>query len=503
MSTPHATGKQIAKGAAWLMGFRLLDKSIGLISTLILVRLLTPSDFGLVAMAMAVVALLELMGAFGFDSALIQRQDTERKHYDTAWTFNVIFSISIAALLVVVAEPAAEFYREPRLEQMLPVLAIGALVNGFENIGTVVFRKEMNFRMEFIYLFIKRIAVFVVVVTLAFTLRTFWALIFATIAGKIIAVLISYRLHPYRPRLSLAARGDLFHFSKWLFFSNLIQFLHSRSTDFILGRTVGSYGLGIYNLAAEIAAMPSTELIAPINRAVYPAYAQLSKNHDKLVARFLEVYGLICLLAFPIAFGLFCVSDLVVAVLLGPKWIESVHILQILGLSGLVSAIQGNIYVLMNSIGKPKILTMVGAGLMFFWLPSIIYFSLHYGTLGAAYAHFFSSIIGFACVLTVCHRMEIFTARQLLSTLWRPLGGSAGMAIVLTSARLLIDNSSQQLTNLILLPTLIILGGACYIIFIISLWYLSGRPQSAENTLFNFSKKIVFKADLLHKWRKQ
>jgi O-antigen/teichoic acid export membrane protein len=271
MTAAHASGKQIAKGAAWLMGFKLLDKSIGLISTLVLVRVLTPSDFGLVAMAMAVVALLELMGAFGFDSALIQRQDTARSHFDTAWTFNVVFGVAIALLLVVMAVPAAAFYREPRLELMLPVLAIGAVVGGFENIGTVAFRKELNFRMEFIYLLIKRVAVFVVVVTLALTLRSFWALIFATIAGKVMAVGISYLLHPYRPRFSLAARGELFQFSKWLFISNLIQFLHSRSTDFILGRTVGSYGLGVYNLAAEISAMPSTELIAPLNRAVYPA----------------------------------------------------------------------------------------------------------------------------------------------------------------------------------------------------------------------------------------
>ena len=178
------------------MGFKLLDKSIGLISTLVLVRVLTPSDFGLVAMAMAVVALLELMSAFGFDSALIQRQDTARSHFDTAWTFNVIFGVCIALFLVAMAVPAAAFYREPRLEQMLPVLAIGAVVGGFENIGTVAFRKELNFRMEFIYLFIKRIAVFAVVITLALTLRSFWALIFATIAGKAMAVLISYLLHP-------------------------------------------------------------------------------------------------------------------------------------------------------------------------------------------------------------------------------------------------------------------------------------------------------------------
>ena len=131
MITPHATGGQIARGAAWMMGFKLFDKSIGLISTLVLARVLTPADFGLVAMATAVVALLELMGAFGFDSALIQRQNTDRRHYDTAWTFNVMFGVSIATMLVLLAVPAAGFYHEPRLELMLPALAVGALIGGF------------------------------------------------------------------------------------------------------------------------------------------------------------------------------------------------------------------------------------------------------------------------------------------------------------------------------------------------------------------------------------
>lgn len=486
MTSPHASGEQIAKGAAWLMGFRLLDKSIGLISTLILVRLLTPSDFGLVAMAMAVVALLELMGAFGFDSALIQRQNTERKHYDTAWTFNIIFSISIAALLAVMAEPAAAFYREPRLEQMLPVLAIGALVNGFENIGTVAFRKELNFRMEFIYLLIKRIAVFVVVVTLAFTLRTFWALIFATIAGKTIAVLISYRLQPYRPRLSLAARGDLFHFSKWLFISNLIQFLHSRSTDFILGRSVGSHGLGIYSLAAEIAAMPSTELIAPLNRAVYPAYAQLSKSHDKLVARFLEVYGLICLLAFPVAVGLFCISDLIVTVLLGPKWLEAVPIIKIVGLCGLVGALQGNMYVVMTAIGRPKANTFLSATLLTLSLPTVIWSSINYGIMGAAYAHFVAALVGFIGIVIVFTRVIAVTSSRLLQLMRRPLLASAGMAILLMAGSHLAEHLNLRIPDILMLFTSIVWGAISYTVLLLLQWHLAGRPMSAELVILNF-----------------
>ncbi|MBH2042327.1 MAG: lipopolysaccharide biosynthesis protein [Comamonadaceae bacterium] len=486
MTAAHASGKQIAKGAAWLMGFKLLDKSIGLISTLVLVRVLTPSDFGLVAMAMAVVALLELMGAFGFDSALIQRQDTARSHFDTAWTFNVMFGVAIALLLVVMAVPAAAFYREPRLELMLPVLAIGAVVGGFENIGTVAFRKELNFRMEFIYLLIKRVAVFVVVVTLAFTLRSFWALIFATIAGKVMAVLISYLLHPYRPRFSLAARGDLFHFSKWLFISNLIQFLHSRSTDFILGRTVGSYGLGVYNLAAEISAMPSTELIAPLNRAVYPAYAQLAKAREKLLIRFLEVYGLISLVAFPVAVGLFCLSDLVVALLLGPQWTDAVPILQILGLCGLLGALQGNMYVVMSAMGKPKANTMLSASLLAVSLPAVVWASLQYGALGAAYAHFFFALVGFAGIVFVFTRVTGAAKLQLLAVMWRPMIASGLMAAMVLSIERLTAQVSGQMPAAVNLIGFVMLGAISYAVFIAALWWVVGRPDSAEKVILNF-----------------
>ncbi len=486
MTAPHATGKQIAKGAAWLMGFKLLDKSIGLISTLVLVRVLTPSDFGLVAMAMAVVALLELMGAFGFDSALIQRQDTARSHFDTAWTFNVIFGVCIALFLVAMAVPAAAFYREPRLEQMLPVLAIGAVVGGFENIGTVAFRKELNFRMEFIYLFIKRIAVFAVVITLALTLRSFWALIFATIAGKAMAVVISYLLHPYRPRFSLAARDDLFNFSKWLFLSNLIQFLGHRSTDFVLGRTVGSYGLGIYNLAAEIATMPSTELIAPLNRAVYPAYAQLSRAREQLLARFFEVYGLISLISFPVAVGLFCLSDLIVALLLGPQWTDAVPIMQILGLCGLVAALQGNMYVVMSAIGKPKVTTYIGGFLLIFTLPSLVYFSLQYGALGAAYAQLVAASVGFCAIVWVFTAITGATKKYLFALMWRPLAASCLMAVAVLGTKQLLTVLGWDVPLAVRLAGMVLLGAVSYTSVIFVLWWFAGRPESAEKVVMKF-----------------
>ena len=225
---------KMARGAAWMVFFKLTERSIGLISTVVLARLLLPADFGLVAMAMSMVAVLELLGAFGFDMALIQRQDAQRHHYDTAWTFNVLFSVVSATVLVILAIPAAKFYNEPRLDNIMYFLALSSLLQGFENIGVVAFRKDMTFDKEFRYLLGKKLAAFLVTVPLAFLLRNYWALVIGILTGRSFAVLLSYYVHPYRPRFDLSGRHDLFHFSKWLFISNVFYFLRVRSADFII-----------------------------------------------------------------------------------------------------------------------------------------------------------------------------------------------------------------------------------------------------------------------------
>ncbi len=485
VSSNPATGGQIARGAAWMMGFKLFDRSIGLVSTLMLARILTPGDFGLVAMATAVVAILELMGAFGFDSALIQRQNTQREHYDTAWTFNVIFGVTIAIFLLILAIPAAGFYHEPRLKYILPVLAISAFTSGFENIGTVAFRKELDFKSEFRFLAFKRVTAFIVTVTLAFTLRTYWALIAGVVTGKLVSVFISYRLHPYRPRLSLAAKKDLLHFSKWIFFSNLINVLQGRSVDFILGRTVGSHGLGIYNIGSEIAVMPSTELIAPLNRAVFPAYSRLAGNTSQLWLRFQDVYGTICLIVFPVTSGLLCIAPLIVQVLLGQQWLEAIPIMQIIAVCGLAGALQSNLYLVIVALGKPKSNTMLSACLLVVSLPTTIYASLQYGALGAAYAHLVISLFGLVGIIFVFSQVTGIRARFLGLAMWRPLLASGIMSAIVYSADAWTVTAWPHLPPPIKVIGLISLGAISYVLSVFLIWVLLGRPQGAELTLIS------------------
>jgi PST family polysaccharide transporter len=184
--------------------FRLFDRSLGIVSTMILARLLIPADFGLVAMAMSVIAIVELATTFNFELALIQKADPVREHFDTAWTLNILIALGGALLTAALAYPAASFYGDPRLVSVM--LAIGAawLVSGFENTGIANFRRQMDFWAEFRWMASKRVASFIVTMIAALAFRSYWALVVGMVTGRDTGVVMSYAMHPFRPRFALS-----------------------------------------------------------------------------------------------------------------------------------------------------------------------------------------------------------------------------------------------------------------------------------------------------------
>ena len=150
---PPPLRRTLIVGSLWMVGLRWAVKLFGLVNTMILARLLVPEDFGLTAMAMAVVAIVSVLFEFGVDYALIQKADATRDHFNAAWTIRLI-QASLAALLVVACAPlAAAFYGEPRVVGIMFVLGGATLLRGFANIGVVAFRKELEFHKEFRFLF--------------------------------------------------------------------------------------------------------------------------------------------------------------------------------------------------------------------------------------------------------------------------------------------------------------------------------------------------------------
>ena len=262
--------RSMGHGAAWMVLFKLTERSLGAISTLILVRILAPSDFGIVAMAVSFSAMAEMLGAFGFDVALIQNRAADESHYHTAWTLNVLLGLGISLFIAIAAKPVAMFYHQPGLIWVVLATAIGPLVGGFENIGVVAFRKDLQFRREAAYQISRKIVGFAVVVPLALWTHSYWALVAGSLTSRLTGTVMSYWVHPFRPKFFLAASQAIFRFSKWLLLNNLLNFLRVRASDFVIGRFLGPATLGLYNVSAEFASLPTTDLGAPINRALLP-----------------------------------------------------------------------------------------------------------------------------------------------------------------------------------------------------------------------------------------
>ncbi len=472
--------RKTAKGAAWMILAQVLDRVIGLVSTLILARLLAPDDYGVVAMAMSVAGLLNLLRAFGLEIVLIQHPAPQRVHYDTAWTMNVLVSLAVGLTLALLAKPTADFYREPQLTLVMVLLALSPVIESLRNIGVVDFRRNLDFDLEFRFTFYSRLVRFVVTVALAFLLQNHWALVTGILVGRVTDVLLSYLMNAYRPRFSLAALSELFHFSKWLLSKNLIQLLTQRSSDFVIGRFSGATALGLFNVANEIASLPSSELAAPINRAIYPSFARQAADRDALRRSLLDVAAIIFLITLPLGVGLIVTSHLIVPLMLGPMWLETIPIVSALALFGLLEGLGSNTGSMFLALGKPQIVTRVATIQLVVLVPSLVFGVRETGALGAAWAYVASTCVSVPLAYWILLQELQLPARTLLARLWRSVvavlvmaGAVAGLASTLPKPGNLVETALQ-------LVLLVGLGALVYLGTVFGLWIASDRPEGGE-----------------------
>jgi lipopolysaccharide exporter len=476
-------GHRIAAGATWVVLQRLAVRVIGLISTIILARLLVPEDFGLVALATTLFAVLETLLELGFDLALIQRQTSDRSQYDTAWTLSIARGIFTALLFVAAAYPLATFYGDPRLVPVVMWLAVIALFSGFQNIGIVEFRMELQFDREFRMLVWSKVAAFTVTVALAWFWRDYRALVAGIIVGKGVTLILSYTMHPYRPRLSLRGATPFLHFSKWLLLNNVIVLVRQRMDVFVVGKMANATGLGHYAVAYEISNLATTELIWPISRALFPGFAKMEGNPVRLADGFVSSLGIMFLLGAPMAVGIGLIAEHIVGIFLGAQWMPVVPLIQVLSLYGLLNLPAANSQAIYLALGRPDLITWRGLPSVLVLPPGLIA-GVHYlGPVGAGWALVLSALIGLVVHFWLIHRQLAVSAKNIIGTLWRPSIAMVVMgASVFALDRAWLD--PETLTqDLIQAVSLAGLGAGTYFGTVLALWAMAGRPDGTERSI--------------------
>ncbi len=461
--------------------FKFVGRSLGLISTVILARLLMPSDFGVVAMAMVVIGILELITWFSFDVVLIQKQDTTREHYDTAWTFNFMFGVVSGLLVLALAHPTAAYFNEPRLVAVMYVLASAQFVGGLQNIGIVNFRKDMNFDREFFYFLGRKLGGFLITVPLAFILRNYWALVIGQVTSALAGVVLSYTMHPYRPRFSLSKSGELFDFSKWMLLLNVIVALRRRVAHLAVGKLAGAGPLGLFTVSYEISNLPTTELVAPINRAVFPGYAQMSHDLQILRDGYLKVLGVIALFALPAATGVAAIADLLVPVFLGEKWLDAIPLIQILAFYGGITALQTNAGPVYLALALPARLVWLQLIHLTILVPLAVWGTMSGGVVGAAWAFLAAHAIWTPLNLGVLLRTLKLKITEFVPIVARAAVGSIVMYFIVRWFTGSVSFGPSLAAGATELATAVLVGVGTYGFCVYLLWTAAGKPEGAEH----------------------
>ncbi len=476
--------RRIAHGAAWMILYKLLDRAVALVSVVILARLLLPDDFGVMALAMSVIATLELIGAFGLDVALIQRAGATRIDFDAAWTVNVVTGLVLASITALAAYSVAHAYGDPRLVAVLLLLAAARAIQGFENAGVIAFRKELQFRREFVYMLGRRLATSILVtLPLAFVLRNYWALLLGNLVGTCIAVGLSYVLHPFRPRISTAGIGSLMRVSGWLLVANAAEVLHQRASDLVVGRMAGISAVGMLAMSRELARIPR-ELAAPVHRAAFPGYVKLADDPRRLRAAYLRVLGALMLLVFPGSCGLSILAARAVPLVLGPQWQDAIPLVQWLAINGAIAVLLSTAHNVILASGHTRTTTLLLLANLAIALCGLGVLVPALGVLGAPLAVLTASGVMLPLYATFACRVTETRPLEFASVLIRPLFGTAAMAIVLVPLNAHCPATPGIAAQVATLLYLSLAGAATYALAMYAMWCARRDPASADAWLW-------------------
>jgi O-antigen/teichoic acid export membrane protein len=468
-------------GTIWMIAWRGVSRVLGLGSTLILARLLAPSDFGLIAMATTFAAAIEGLWHIGISEALIRRPDNSRAVLDTAFTLQVLRAV-VSALVIAAAAPwAGAWFHEPRLVSILYVLAFGTLVAGCENIGIVEFRRNLQQRLQIRMMMVPRVLQVAACIALALTLRSYWALPLSLAFGQMVRVVMTYAMHPHRPRLTLSCWQELASFSLWTWIASLVRIVWRRADSFILGPVLGARSFGLYLLGTEIALLPITELIEPAVDVLFPGISAARNSGTKEARLVPEIIGVMLLPILPLAIGFSASANCLTSLLLGSQWSEATPIIAIMAASCVASPFAYVCFITLMARGAVRrdfnvmsVATLVRCGLIYAAALSLDVRMAAWAALASAVIEAVLFIVeirkvdppDFAASAGSFARMAAAAALVIallyLSGLgWQQTLPSIGMAVVQGGA--------------IACIALAVFGAA-----ILGMWHAAGRPEGAE-----------------------
>ncbi|MCJ2093694.1 lipopolysaccharide biosynthesis protein [Methylobacterium sp. J-072] len=347
------------RGAGWSVAARTSARMIDLVTLLVLARILTPADFGLTAIAVSLISIVEMILEVPLVQALMRLPRIERSHLDTAFTLGLLRGSVVAVLMMLAAWPVAHIYDDSRLVALILFLALAPIARSLASPAMVHFYRDLDFRVSFVTDFSGKIIAALISVATLYAGGGYWALVINPVISAWIPTILSYVLAPYAPKLSLEKLRDFSAFTGWFTSAQILTAFSWQYDRVFLGYNVEKSVLGRYSLASDFSVMPTQSLIGPAMRPVMAAFATMADDRRRLSLSFLKAARLTMFIALPAGIGIALTSDQIVNVILGSQWSSAAVYLRWLSLAIMFTAYYQPVYSLCLAVDEPNLLLKI------------------------------------------------------------------------------------------------------------------------------------------------
>ena len=483
----HINPKRVLiRGAAWTIGTRWSMRALGFVNTMVMARLLVPSDYGLVAIGMLLYGVLQSFIENGPAVALLRKDTVTEQEINSAWTLRLIECAAAACALVLVAPFAAQYFGDPKIRDIVWLLGGCMLMPGLANIGMTLAQKDYNYILEFKSGISCKLAGIVVGVAAGYVLRDYRALLLSLAAGFLTGLILSYTLHPYRPRWDTSQIWQTWDFSKWLMLSGFGGFVLHKTDELIAARIGSTAEYGLYNVGASLGQMPTGEVGPAMLKALMPVLASLQNSPDAMKAAALKTMAVLNSITLPIGFGFAALAVPATQFILGPTWGGASGFVAGFALVSSAQIMLQPLTTLLVTMGHSKLQSrIVGIEFASFAIAALL-FAPGLGLAGLVAARIMAALVSLAATGLVVRQCCGVPLRAIGNTLWRPLAGAGlmGAGVYALSDWAVLSIPVQLVAGMGS-------GALFYAFWMYASWVWIGKPDGLEATIVANAPQLI------------
>jgi O-antigen/teichoic acid export membrane protein len=491
-ASPHQIGRRTTLGTGLLVASKVFSRCIDLAALTILARLLTPTDFGLVAIAMSVLTIVEAVLELPIAFALMAVPERTKDHFDTAFTLQLARGAVLASILIVVSWPLASFYHDNRLIPLLCVLSLAPVSNGLVSPRMTEYAIKLDFRPNFVIEILGKLVALVFSVGAAWWTGSYWSLALGTIATPLTGAVLSFVFAPHFPTLTLTKWNVFSGYLRWTTLTQMLSATNWQMDQLLLGRLVARFELGAFSMASNLSSIPGQIFVGQTFKPLLVGFSLVRDDRRRLTQAYLKSVNSIVVVGLPLLVGMWITAEPLIRVFLGDKWSEAAPSLRWLSLASIPYLFIGPIGPLGIALNRPSIFFRLALSEFVFKLPLLLIGALFYGIPGVLAVRFTIAVI--MCVfsmIAVRNLIDLKIRAQLLFP-WRPTLSVIVMTLGLELMRVGVANQDhvQLILGLVWTSTL---GAVIYSGALCLLWFFCGRPDGIETKVIEFLSRRLYR----------